>query len=43
MNTFYIARHVETENNRAKRVLAWIDTPLTGSGLEPTKAVVTKT
>ena len=28
MNTFNIVRHGETENNRAKRISGWIDTPL---------------
>lgn len=42
MNTFYIARHGETENNRAKRLSGWIDTPLTATGLEPTNRVITK-
>lgn len=42
MNTFYIARHGETENNRAKRLSGWIDTPLTSTGLEPTKKVIDK-
>lgn len=42
MNTFYIARHGETENNRAKRLSGWIDTPLTKTGLEPTKEVIAK-
>lgn len=42
MNTFYIARHGETENNVAKRLSGWIDTPLTARGLEPTKQVLTK-
>jgi probable phosphoglycerate mutase len=42
MNTFFIARHGETENNRAKRLSGWIDTPLTSTGLEPTKAVIAK-
>jgi broad specificity phosphatase PhoE len=42
MNTFYIARHGETENNRAKRLSGWIDTPLTSVGLEPTKKVIEK-
>lgn len=42
MNIFYIARHGETENNRAKRLSGWIDTPLTDVGLEPTKKVVAK-
>lgn len=42
MNTFYIARHGETENNQAKRLSGWIDTPLTDAGLEPTKKVIAK-
>ncbi len=42
MNTFYIVRHGETENNRAGRVSGWIDTPLTKDGLEPTKRVAAK-
>ncbi len=42
MNTFYIARHGETENNRAKRLSGWIDTPLTERGLEPTRRVIAK-
>ena len=40
MNTFYIVRHGETENNRARRLSGWLDTPLTASGLEPTKTVI---
>lgn len=42
MNTFYIARHGETENNRARRLSGWIDTPLTNTGLQPTEAVIKK-
>lgn len=42
MNTFYIVRHGETENNRAKRLSGWIDTPLTEKGLEPTHDVIAK-
>lgn len=42
MNTFYIVRHGETENNRAKRLSGWIDTPLTDRGLEPTQKVIAK-
>ena len=42
MNTFYIARHGETENNRAKRLSGWIDTPLTDTGLQPTEKVIAK-
>lgn len=40
MNTFYIIRHGETENNRHGRLSGWIDTPLTGTGLEPTEQVI---
>ena len=36
LNAFYIVRHGETENNRAKRLSGWIDTPLTDTGLQPT-------
>ncbi len=42
MNTFYIARHGETENNRAGRLSGWVDTPLTENGLLPTKKVISK-
>ena len=42
MNTFYIARHGETENNRDKRLSGWIDTPLTEDGLVPTETVIRK-
>ena len=42
MNTFYIARHGETENNRARRLSGWIDTPLTDTGLQPTEKVIAK-
>lgn len=42
MNTFYIVRHGETENNRAKRLSGWIDTPLTDAGLELTQKVIAK-
>jgi broad specificity phosphatase PhoE len=42
MNTFYIVRHGETENNRARRLSGWVDTPLTDNGLEPTKTVIEK-
>ena len=42
MNTFYIARHGETENNRAKRLSGWIDTPLTDTGLQPVEKVIAK-
>lgn len=42
MNTFYIVRHGETENNRVKRLSGWIDTPLTERGLLPTETVIAK-
>lgn len=42
MNRFYIARHGETENNKAKRLSGWIDTALTEKGLEPTQAALKK-
>lgn len=42
MNTYYIVRHGQTENNRAKRLSGWIDTPLTDTGLQPTEKVITK-
>lgn len=42
MTTFYICRHGETENNRAKRLSGWIDTPLTNTGLQPTEKVIKK-
>jgi broad specificity phosphatase PhoE len=42
MNTFYIVRHGETENNKARRLSGWIDTALTAKGLEPTQKVVAK-
>ena len=42
MNRFYIARHGETENNKAKRLSGWIDTALTEKGLEPTEVALEK-
>lgn len=42
MNYFYIVRHGETENNRAKRLSGWIDSPLTENGLRPTDTVAEK-
>ncbi|HET8670269.1 MAG TPA: histidine phosphatase family protein [Candidatus Saccharimonadales bacterium] len=42
MNTFYIVRHGETENNRAKRLSGWIDTALTEDALKPTERVIAK-
>lgn len=42
MNTFYIVRHGETENNRAKRLSGWIDTPLIDTGFDPTRKVIEK-
>lgn len=34
MNTFYICRHGETENNLNRKLSGWIDTPLTDKGLK---------
>lgn len=42
MNRFYIVRHGETENNKAKRLSGWIDTALTEKGLEPTQRALEK-
>jgi probable phosphoglycerate mutase len=42
MNTFYLARHGETENNVARQLSGWIDTPLTAKGLLPTEKVIAK-
>ena len=42
MNKYYVVRHGETENNRDRRLSGWIDTPLTETGLEPTKVVIEK-
>jgi broad specificity phosphatase PhoE len=42
MNKFYIVRHGETDNNRAKRLSGWIDTPLTDTGHIPTQHVINK-
>jgi probable phosphoglycerate mutase len=42
MNLFYLVRHGETENNRAKRLSGWVDTPLTETGLKPTEQVIVK-
>jgi broad specificity phosphatase PhoE len=42
MNTFYIARHGETENNKARRLSGWIDTPLTDNALEATDRAAAK-
>lgn len=42
MNIFYVVRHGETENNRAKRLSGWVDTALTEDGLKPTEKIITK-
>lgn len=42
MNIFYIVRHGETENNRAKRLSGWIDTALTEEGLNQTEKAIAK-
>jgi broad specificity phosphatase PhoE len=41
-NTFYIARHGQTLNNRDKRLSGWVDTPLTAEGLEATQRAIGK-
>lgn len=42
MTKFYICRHGETENNRAKRHQGWIDTPLIPAGIINAKTVASK-
>ncbi len=42
MNTFYICRHGQTENNLADRLSGWLDTPLTAQGLENAKTAGSK-
>lgn len=42
MNRFILVRHGETENNRAKRLSGWIDTPLTEAGLVKTDRAIAK-
>jgi probable phosphoglycerate mutase len=34
MTTFYICRHGQTENNKAGKLMGWIDTPLTDEGVQ---------
>lgn len=42
MTNFYICRHGQTENNKNQRLSGWIDTPLTGEGVENAKASAEK-
>lgn len=42
MNTFYIARHGQTLNNRDGRLSGWIDTPLTEEGYAATDRAIEK-
>lgn len=42
MNTFYIVRHGETENNRAKRFAGQLDTPLTELGVQQAQTMASK-
>jgi broad specificity phosphatase PhoE len=42
MTTFYICRHGETENNKNKRLMGWIDTPLTNEGIKNADSSVAK-
>ena len=42
MNTFYLVRHGETENNVARRLSGWVDSPLTPTGLLPIEKVIAK-
>jgi|SRR5665213_622027 len=42
MTKFYICRHGETENNRAKRHQGWIDTPLIPAGIINARTVASK-
>src|ERR1700712_1347813 len=42
MNTFYICRHGQTENNLAERLSGWLDTPLTPQGLANVKTAASK-
>lgn len=42
MNTFHIARHSKTNNNKERRLSGWINTPLTEAGLVPISHQITK-
>ncbi len=42
MTTFYICRHGQTENNQRRRLMGWIDTPLTESGIKNAKSSAAK-
>jgi broad specificity phosphatase PhoE len=42
MNTFYLARHGQTANNKSKTFSGWVDTPLTEQGILDAHAAATK-
>jgi probable phosphoglycerate mutase len=42
MAIFYICRHGESENNKRKRLMGWIDTPLTEEGKQNAKSSAAK-
>lgn len=42
MTTFYICRHGESENNKRKRLMGWLDTPLTEEGKQNAKSSAAK-
>jgi broad specificity phosphatase PhoE len=42
MNTFFIVRHGETENNKTGRISGWIDSPLTEKGKSGIQKVADK-
>ena len=42
MNTFYIARHGQTANNKTKTFSGWVDTPLTPQGIQDAQSTATK-
>jgi broad specificity phosphatase PhoE len=42
MTTFYICRHGETENNKARILSGWIDSPLTDLGVQNATSAASK-
>jgi broad specificity phosphatase PhoE len=42
VNTFYICRHGQTENNKTKTFSGWVDTPLTEEGILDAYATAAK-
>ena len=42
MNTFYIARHGQTANNKTKTFSGWVDTPLTPQGVQDAHSTAAK-